>query len=155
MELAILPLVPLCNVCRHPHGLAGLEEIVDSTTKRQPDLDKIQSNRQHFLDLCELLSEPKPATADPDGTEYTFERGVSNSGGGKGWADVWKRQYFDWEYKGKHKDLVEAYNQMLYREALENPPLLVVSDMDRFEVHTNFTNSVKTIHTFNPESLEN
>jgi type II restriction/modification system DNA methylase subunit YeeA len=53
---------------------------------------------------------------------------------------VWKRAFFGWEYKGKHKDLDAAYDQLLlYREALENPPLLVVCDMDRFVIHTNFT----------------
>ncbi len=54
------------------------------------------------------------------------------------------RDHFGWEYKGKHKDLKEAYTQLQrYREALENPPLMVVCDMDRFEVHTNFTGTVK------------
>ena len=53
---------------------------------------------------------------------------------------MWKRGFFGWEYKGKHKDLDAAYNQLLlYREALENPPLLIVCDMDRFVVHTNYT----------------
>jgi hypothetical protein len=33
-----------------------------------------------------------------------------------------------------------------YREALENPPLLVVSDIETIEVHTNFTNTVKQIY---------
>ena len=33
-----------------------------------------------------------------------------------------------------------------YREALENPPLLVVSDMERVEVHTNFTNTRPAVH---------
>ena len=48
------------------------------------------------------------------------------------------RGFFAWEYKGKHKDLLAAYRQLLqYREDLENPPLLVVCDLDRFEVHTN------------------
>lgn len=48
--------------------------------------------------------------------------------------------FFGWEYKGKHKNLNAAYDQLLlYREALENPPLLVVCDMDRFVIHTNFT----------------
>src|SRR3990172_8556427 len=83
--------------------------------------------QQHFLDLCELLGQPKPAEADPDGAEYTFERGVRKTGGGSGWADVWKRGCFGWEYKGRHRDLDAAYKQLLdYREALENPPLLVV-----------------------------
>lgn len=95
---------------------------------------------QHFLDLCELLEHPKPAAADPTGESFTFEKGVGKQGGGDGWADVWKRGYFGWEYKGKKKDLQEAYEQLLqYREALENPPLLVVCDMDRIQVHTNFT----------------
>ncbi len=47
-------------------------------------------------------------------------------------ADVWKKGCFAWEYKGKHANLDEAYQQLLqYREALENPPLLVVSDIER------------------------
>jgi len=44
---------------------------------------------------------------------------------------VWKRGYFGWEYKGKHKDVIDAYAQLQrYAVALENPPLLVVSDME-------------------------
>lgn len=44
---------------------------------------------------------------------------------------VWMRGHFGWEFKGKHKDLKAAYNQLLqYRESLENPPLLVVCDLD-------------------------
>ena len=55
--------------------------------------------------------------------------------------------FFGWEYKGKHKDLDAAYKQLLlYRESLENPPLLVVCDMDRIIVHTNFTNTPARIH---------
>ena len=110
--------------------------------------------QQHFLDLCELLGQPKPAEADPDGTWYTFEKGVQTSEDKKGWADVWMRDHFGWEYKGKHKDLKEAYTQLqLYREALENPPLMVVCDMDRFEVHTNFTGTAKQVHAFDLAGL--
>ncbi len=110
--------------------------------------------QQHFLDLCELLGQPKPAEADPDGTWYTFEKGVQTSEDTKGWADVWMRDHFGWEYKGKHKDLKEAYTQLQrYREALENPPLMVVCDMDRFEVHTNFTGTTKHIHAFDLAGL--
>src|SRR4029077_14023629 len=87
--------------------------------------------------------------ADHDGAWYTFERGVTKTGGGKGWADVWLRGCFAWEYKGKHKDLDAAYQQLLqYREDLENPPLLVVCDLDRFEVHTNYTNTLKQVYKF-------
>jgi hypothetical protein len=64
------------------------------------------------------------------------------------------RGYFAWEYKGKHKDLDEAYAQLLqYREDLENPPLLVVCDLDRFEVHTNYTNTLKQVYKFNLADL--
>lgn len=111
--------------------------------------------QQHFLDLCEMLGQPKPATQDPDGAWYTFERGVHKTDGGKGWADVWMRKHFGWEYKGKHKDLKEAYAQLLqYREDLENPPLLVVCDLNRFEVHTNFTNTPTEIHAFDLDHLD-
>jgi len=110
--------------------------------------------QQHFLDLCAVLGEPTPATADPDGSSYTFEKGARKSDGGSGWADVWKRRHFAWEYKGKHKDLKAAYRQIQqYREDLENPPLLVVCDLDRFEVHTNFTNTVKAVYAFNLDNL--
>jgi hypothetical protein len=109
--------------------------------------------QQHFLDLCNLLAQPKPA-ADPAGTWYTFERGVSKTGGGQGWADVWLRNHFGWEYKGKHKDLAAAYKQLLqYREDLENPPLLIVCDLDRFEIHTNFTGTAKVVHRFSLADL--
>ena len=124
------------------------------TKWQRVQLSERSASQQHFLDLCELLEQPKPAAADPDGTEYTFERGVSKTGGGDGWADVWKRHHFGWEYKGKHKDLAAAYQQLLlYREDLGNPPLLVVCDMDRFEVHTNFTDTVKRVYDFNLASL--
>jgi len=110
--------------------------------------------QQHFLDLCELLDQPKPAAADPEGTWYTFEKGVETSEDKQGWADVWMRDHFGWEYKGKHKDLKAAYTQLqLYREALENPPLMIVCDMDRFEVHTNFTGTAKQKRLFDLAGL--
>jgi hypothetical protein len=98
------------------------------------------ASQEHFIDLCRMLGVPTPNEADPTGEHYAFEKGVEKVGGGGGFADVWKRGHFAWEYKGKRKDLKAAYQQLLqYREALENPPLLVVCDLDRFEVHTNFT----------------
>ena len=116
---------------------------------RSSGLKETAGSQSHFNDLCAVLGVETPATADPEGTWYTFEKGAKKSGGGDGFADVWKRGCFAWEYKGKHKNLEAAYLQLLrYREALENPPLLVVSDMDRFEVHTNFENSVKQVHKF-------
>jgi len=121
---------------------------------RDVTLSERSARQQHFLDLCELLGQPKPAEADPDGAWYTFERGVTKSTGGQGWADVWMRDHFGWEYKGKHKDLRAAYNQLLqYKDDLENPPLLVVCDMDVFEINTNFTGTVRVPHVFGLEEL--
>jgi hypothetical protein len=105
-------------------------------------LGEKQAAQQHFLDLCHLFHHPTPADADPTGSWYCFERGAEKRDGGDGWADVWKKDFFGWEYKGKRKDLAEAYKQLdQYRASLENPPLLVVCDLDRFEIHTNFTNT--------------
>ena len=100
------------------------------------------ASQEHFIDLCRMLGEPTPNEADPTGDGTPSRRAPRRLRGGDGFADVWKRGHFAWEYKGKHKDLKAAYSQLLqYREALENPPLLVVCDLDRFEVHTNFTNT--------------
>lgn len=112
-------------------------------------LSERSAAHQHFIDLCELLEQPRPAQIDQDGASYTFEKGVTKTTGEGGFADVWMRGYFAWEYKGKHKDLKAAYLQLLlYREDLENPPLLVVCDFDNFEVHTNFTNTPKQVYKF-------
>ena len=69
-----------------------------------------------------MLGEPTPNEADPTGTTYAFEKAVTKAAGGDGFADVWKKDFFGWEYKGKGKDLKAAYLQLLgYREDLEQP----------------------------------
>ncbi len=106
------------------------------------ELTERSASQTHFNELCEVLGHQKPTDMDARGDFFTFDKGTSKQGGGKGWADVWYKGHFAWEYKGKHKDLAAAYNQLCqYREALENPPLLVVCDIDRIQVHTNFTNT--------------
>ena len=117
-------------------------------------LTERSASQQHFLDLCELLGEPKPADVDPFGESYCFERGARKDTGGDGWADVWKRHHFAWEYKGKRKDLDAAFGQLRqYALALENPPLLIVSDMVRFRIRTNWTNSVSKTYEFGLDDL--
>ena len=116
------------------------------------------SAQSHFIDLCALLGQQAPLDADPKGEWYTFERGAAKTAGptaGKqGWADVWKRGAFAWEYKKPGGDLDKAYAQMLqYREALENPPLLVVSDIRTIQAHTNITNTVKRVYTWTLDDL--
>lgn len=110
--------------------------------------------QQHFRDLCEVLGEPHPAEVDQSGEEFTFEKGGNKTTGEAGWADVWRRGYFGWEYKGKHKNLLAAYQQLVqYKDALQNPPLLVVCDFDRFEVRTNFNNAVTQLYAFTLDDL--
>ena len=122
---------------------------------RDAALSERSACQQHFLDLCELVGHPKPAEVDKTGESFTFERGAAKTDGGDGWADVWKRGFFGWEYKGRHANLAKAYGQLLqYREALENPPLLVVCDMDRLEIHTNFTGTRTEVHALRLVELD-
>jgi hypothetical protein len=103
--------------------------------------------QEHFLDLCALLGVPKPGEADRHGTDYTFEKATRKIGDRTGFADVWKRHCFAWEYKRDRRNLVEAYAQLKqYADALENPPLLIVSDMREIRIHTNFTNTIAQQH---------
>lgn len=121
---------------------------------RKTTIKERSAAQEHFLDLCKVLGHPTPAEADPTGESFTFEAGASKQKGGQGWADVWKKGYFAWEYKGKHADLTKAYNQILqYRESMQNPPLLVVCDIDSIVVHTNFTNTVKQVFTLTFDDL--
>lgn len=111
------------------------------------------ASKAHFLDLCALLDVPPPHS-DPTGTTYAFEKGVRKAAGGGGWADVWKRGCFGWEYKSRGGNLEQAHDQLLrYAGALENPPLLITSDMDRIVVRTNWTNAVSERREFALEDL--
>ena len=89
---------------------------------RGSTLTERSAAQSHFIELCQLLDQPTPAAADQSGAFYTFEKGVGKSGGGDGFADVWLRGHFAWEYKGKRKNLDAAYDQLLrYKDDLENP----------------------------------
>jgi len=100
-----------------------------------------QTYQEHFIDLCHLVGHPTPIEYDPSGETFAFEMGATKTKGGQGWADVAKLQYFGWEYKGKDDDLGKAYDQLLqYRDSLQNPPLLVVSDINKIIIRTNYTN---------------
>jgi hypothetical protein len=113
-----------------------------------------QGSQEHFIDLCHMLGELTPAEADPTGRVYCFDAGAEKTIGGDGFADVWKKDCFGWEYKGKHKDLTHAYAQLQqYASSLENPPLLIVSDMDSIVIHTNFTYAVHEVHTITLSDL--
>jgi type II restriction/modification system DNA methylase subunit YeeA len=100
--------------------------------------------QSHFNDLCDLLGEAQPLDVDPTGKDYGFEVGATKTTGGNGFADVFKRGHFAWEYKGSKANLDDAFAQLQrYAVALDNPPLLIVSDIGTtIRIHTNWTNSV-------------
>ncbi|HXA26804.1 MAG TPA: class I SAM-dependent DNA methyltransferase [Acetobacteraceae bacterium] len=111
--------------------------------------------QEHFIDLCHVLDEPTP-NSDPTGEDYAFEKGATKFTGEDGWADVWRRNRFAWEYKKKRGDLNAAYRQLLlYGGPLGNPPLLVVSDIARIVIRTNFTNAVTETHEIALDELAN
>jgi hypothetical protein len=110
--------------------------------------------QEHFLDLCRLLEHPTPVEDDPTGERFTFEKGVSKTGGGDGFADVWKKGFFAWEYKKKKRDLDKAFEQLTrYAAALENPPLHVACDTHLFRVETRWTNEVPAKYEFELDDL--
>ena len=126
--------------------------------------------QEHFNDLCRLLGQPTPAEADPSRHRFLLLPKARRQGRGafrlletpdgsepteRGFADVWKKGCFGWEYKGKKKNLDEAYKQLLrYRESLLNPPLLVVCDFDRYIIRTNFNGTVQETHEFTNDQID-
>jgi len=115
------------------------------------ELKERASYQEHFMDLCHLVGHPTPVEMDPTGEFFCFEAGGKTTTGGQGFADVWYKGHFAIEYKGKGKyeTLDAAYQQLLkYREYLGNPPLLIVCDIENWEIHTNFTGTEKRVHRF-------
>jgi hypothetical protein len=85
--------------------------------------------QEHFNDLCALLGQPSPAAADPTGSElFCFQKRVvkdaelfalDDSGRvaeepdadrERGFADVWKRGFFAWEFwrKARGKEIEKS-----------------------------------------------
>ena len=67
----------------------------------------------HFIDLCRVLGVPEPG----DPARYCFEKGVTRTGTGSGrtdgFADVWLRGCFAWEYKAPGRSLEAALKQLM------------------------------------------
>ncbi len=132
--------------------------------------------QSHFIDLCRLLGVPAPTDNAVSDSDYGFEARTDvsasglyatrfhegkpiyqvSTGPGGGFVDVWKKGNFCWEYKrpGKHANFAAALMQVkAYKDSLGNPPLLIVSDVDRYEIHTNFTNHPPTTYAFSITEL--
>ena len=127
----------------HRQAVPGRVQSIDAVTPhaiitnwRASALKERSASQDYFIDLCHLLGEPTPAEADPSGETYCFERGTRKDAGGDGWADVWKRHHSACDpdvQQRQRANLDAAFDQLRqYSLALENPPLLIVSDMVRF-----------------------
>ena len=93
--------------------------------------------------MCNVLDVPAPV----GGEDYVFEKGTLASGQQRGFADVFKRGHFAWEYKAPGKPLDAALRQlMMYALALDNPPLLIVSDRLQIQIHTHFNGTPSQRH---------
>ncbi len=106
------------------------------------ELNERQGAQQHFVQLCDLLGVSAPNHAD----DYCFEKSIikdphrRSASSPRGFADVFKRGYFAWEYKAPHRSLEPALAQLrMYSLALDNPPLLIACDRLSYEIHTQFT----------------
>jgi hypothetical protein len=119
---------------------------------RGVELSELAASHDHFNELCELLEVGKPTDEDPKGEWFAFEKPVPKGGkaGGAGFADVWRKSCFVWEYKRKNKfnTLAAAIAQARdYAAQLDNPPLAIACDIDEIQVRTLFTGSVSVTHT--------
>ena len=120
-------------------------------------LNETQVAQAHFLDLCRLVGVEMPGGdgRTESGETFVFEQSLATAGG-HGFADVYYENRFAIDYKSpdKYKDLNAAYQQLLkYRENLNNPPLLVVTDINNWEIHTNFPNTEKRIYSFSHSEI--
>lgn len=113
-------------------------------------LNERQGAQQHFIELCAVLGVPAPTGSE----DYVFEKGTLRLGQQRGFADVFKRGAFAWEYKAPGKPLDAALRQLMtYALALDNPPLLVVSDRLRIEIHTHFNGTPSECHVVRLEDF--
>jgi hypothetical protein len=121
---------------------------------RNTQLSERAAAQPHFIDLCALVGFEPPTAVDQSGVKFTFEKPVRKLDGTLGFADVWHKGLFAWEYKRRGTNLDQASRQIrYYRDDLENPPLLVVTDIENTVVHTNFTNTPRKTYEFTLDDL--
>ena len=77
------------------------------------ELNERAGAQAHFIDLCRVLGVAEP----DDPATYCFERGVTKTGSAAGrtdgFADVWLKGHFAWEYKAPGKSLDGALRQLM------------------------------------------
>ena len=126
------------------------QEFVSEWTNSQ--LTELQGYQTHFRHVCQLVGHVEPGASEntADGEYFHFQRYTRNQSGEGGFADVYFENHFAIEYKGpgKYTNLDGAFAQLQrYQRQLKNPPLLIVTDIENWRIHTNFTNTI-------PETFE-
>ena len=80
-------------------------------------LNERQGAQQHFNELCALLGVASPTGSNDGQSDYLFEKGTLALGGNdtqrRGFADVFKRGCFAWEYKASGRPLDAALSQLM------------------------------------------
>jgi hypothetical protein len=117
---------------------------------------EIATYQTHFANVCAIIGHVAPYEEPQLNEDFRYEYVIKKLDGGSGRADVFYRGHFAVEYKqkGKYRTLHAAYKQLNeYRESLGNPPLLVVCDIEHWEIHTNFTGTDKKIYQFTNEDI--
>ena len=81
----------------------------------QADIDALVIS-VHAADSSTAATPPANQCWNYDLSGYDFSAAsrvcATPAGGGEGWANVWKRHRFAWEYEGKHANLDAAFNQL-------------------------------------------
>ena len=116
-------------------------------------LGERQTYQLHFSDVCQLVGHAPPdgSGKDRNGKLFVFEKYVKEKRGEGGYADVYYEDHFAIEYKApnRHKSLDDAFKQLQrYHRQLKMPPLLIVTDIENWRIHTNFTSTVPETYEF-------
>ena len=133
------------------NGVMIPQEFVDNWATT--DLGERQSYQLHFVDVCHLVGHKPPdgSGKDEKGKLFQFEKYVKEKRGESGFADVYYEDHFAIEYKAPNRDknLDDAFRQLQrYHRQLKIPPLLIVTDIENWRIHTNFTNTVPQVYQF-------
>jgi len=128
---------------------------------RNTQLNERQSYQMHFADVCRMVGYETPSGSGTDakGKEYLFEKPIpKNEAGKRGFADFYYQNHFAIEYKApdKYETLDEALEQLdRYHPSMQGVDVLVVTDIDHWEIHTRFLNVPYTKLIFTHEEIVN
>lgn len=118
------------------------------TKWKAADLKKRSARRNR---ICRLLKSPLQRMPTLPASWYAFERGATNTTGGEGWRTSGSASTSGGRRQAEGSQPLPSRN--FSSHCARNPPLLVVCDLDRFRIHTNWTNSISEVHEFGLDDL--